>query len=421
MLRGFARHFNSTVFRGPDTEGAGGGGDADTDLEVGGVDEGGSEGGAEGTEGEGGEAPQEPLSMRDQIKKAMAESSEPAQPKAKKEPKGRAAAAPKDGAPAAPKDGTAAAAPAAGEVPMPESLPATLKAEWDKAPQPIKDAFIKREQDMARGVNELKQRYTLIDQAIAPHTDALRQMNATPGEAVNRMFLWFKALAGKPEEAFPALAQNMGFNWQQLTAPKASGADPAHSQSQAQPGAAPEIPEPVRNYVGQLEKQVRDLTGMVQQIHGGFSGIQQDLNTQNEARTRENLSIWSKDKDYFEEVRVDMAKLIETGLIPLKPDGQVDLDTAYERAIHFNPTVRAKVLAAQQQANQQVQQDAEKAATTAQQTQVTKARRASVSLPASTTPGAGNGAPVAPRGQKPGQKLSVRESLKQSIAQLRDQ
>ena len=111
-----------------------------------------------------------------------------------------------------------------------------------------------------------------------------------------------------------------------------------------------------------------------------------------------------------------MAKLIETGVVPLK-DGQVDLDTAYERAIYFNPEVRAKVLAEQQQANQAAQQVSKDAATAAQQTQVSRARKASVSLPASTTPGAANGA-VKP---KPGQKLSVRDSLKQAVSQLREQ
>lgn len=416
MLRSFNKHFNETVFRGPDTEGAGGGIE-DTSHDSGHIDD---SGGADGDHESGGEAPEKeaPLTVREQIKASMKEAADDGdKPKPAKDPKtGRFAdRAPKGGkeAEAAP----VAAAPAEAEIPAPESLPKELKAEWDKAPAAIKQAFIKREQDMAHGVQELRNRYSLIDQAISPHTDALRQMNATPGEAVNRMFLWFKALAGKPADAFPALAQSMGIDWTKLTAPKVAGQAPVEGQPGASTGA-PEIPEPVRQYVGSLENQIKEMQQYVQQIGGRFGNVEHTINEQNQARTVENLSIWSKDKPYFQEVRQEMGRLIETGMVPLK-DGQVDLDTAYERAIYLNPTVRAKVLAEQQQANNQVQQQSVDAATTARQAQVSKARKASVSLPANSTPGSGNGAPTAKK--KPGEKLNVRDSLKAAIAELRDQ
>lgn len=419
FLRSLNRHLNSTVFYGPPDEGSGGAdvGD-DTVLDVGGGSpDGGDDAGDSDSSGE----PQERLTVREQIKKSIAETSEPPAAKPKRDaksgrfgdrqPKGADAdAAPAEAEPAAP------TAPA---IEAPASLSPEAKAAWDKAPPEIQAAFVKREQDMAQGVEQLKQRYTLIDQAIAPHQDALRQMNATPADAVNRMFLWFKALAGRPADAFPALAQSMGIDWNQLSGAKAGEAPAAVPAADGT--GAPEIPEPVKAYVGQLEGQLRQLTEYVQQIGGRFGDVEQTISSQNDARTRENLALWSDGKEYFEEVRQDMAKLIETGMVPLKADGQVDLDTAYERAIHFNPTVRAKVLAAQQQANQEVQQKTEQAATTANQSQVNKARKAAGgSLSASTTPGA-SAVPVGTAKKKPGQKMSVRESLKAAVAELRDQ
>jgi hypothetical protein len=415
MLNSLTRHFNETVFRGPDNEGGGGDGETVTnDLggDAGGADDSGG-GVADGEVGQG----DEKLTVREQLKKAIAETSEPPA-KSKKEKSGRFGDRPVPGQTAAKADDTAPLAPppAPAAISAPASLPKEAAAEWEKTPPAIQAAFVKREQDMEKGVAELKQRYNLIDQAIAPHNDALRQMNATPADAVNRMFLWFKALAGRPAESFPALAQSMGIDWKRLTSPQAAPADQAAAQGTGS-GTAPEIPDPVRQYVGSLESQVRQLSDVVQQIYGRFGNVEQNLNSQNMARTQENLNFWSKDKPHFNDVRMDMAKLIETGVIPLK-DGQVDLDTAYERAIYFNPEVRVKVLAEQQQANQAVQQKSQDAATTAQQTQVTKARKAGVSLPASTTPGAANGEFTR---KKPGEKLSVRDSLKASIAQLRDQ
>ena len=297
MLRSIARHFNETVFRGPDMEGGDAGGDfeADTDVgdsDAGGADsDGGSDGGSEDSESK-------TLTVREQLKKAIAETSEPQPEKKKRDPKsGRFGERQPKGQEAAPAE---SAAPAATAIEPPASLPKELKAEWDKAPDAIKQAFIKREADMAKGVDELKQRYTLIDQAIAPHNDALRQMNATPADAVNRMFLWFKALAGNPTQAFPELAKSMGIDWGKL-APQQQ-AQVTQAAAPAAEGGAPQpevIPEPVKQYVGGLEKQIRDLNQVVQQMYGGFNGIQQNMNSQNEARTRENLSIWSKDKPHF--------------------------------------------------------------------------------------------------------------------------
>src|ERR1700722_1517600 len=422
MLSSLTRHFNESVFRGPDTEGAGGNVEDAGNLSG---DVGGGAGDVDSGTG-GGEVdsdPQEKLTVREQIKKSWAEASEPA---AKPKPKaGRFGERPAKGQEAASAEVTPEK-PAAPAVAAPASLPKEAAAEWEKTPPAIQAAFVKREADMAKGVEELKGRYALIDQAIAPHNDALRQMNATPGEAVNRMFLWFKALAGNPVNSFPELAKSMGINWDQLVAARSDNTSQQPQQPQ-QPqgtaaGGAPEIPEPLKNYVGNLERQVAQLGQFVQQniqqLGGRFGSIEQNLNSQNEARTRENLSIWSKGKDYFEEVRQDMAKLIETGIVPLK-DGQVDLDTAYERAIYLNPEVRAKVLAAQQQANQQVQQTAAAATTAANQSQVNRARKASVSLPSASTPGAGNTGNAAAK--KPGQRLSVRDSLKAALTELRDQ
>lgn len=400
MLSSLTRHFNESVFRGPDTEGTGADVEDLHDDNVDSTDDG-------STDSSGDDPAEDPveekkLSVREQIKKSMAETAEQAKPKKAAKP----APAPKvaEAAPA-----VAPAAPAAPSIPAPESLSREAKAAWDKSPPEIQAAFVKREQDMANGVAELKQRYSQIDQALAPHTDALRAMNATPGDAVNRLFLWFKALASRPAVAFPELAKNMGIDWAKLTTP-AAPTTPADGT------AAPEIPEPVKNYIGSLEQQLRQMGQAVNQIGGRFGQVESSLNAQNEARTRENLSIWSQGKPYFEDVRQDMAKLIETGIVPLKSDGQVDLDTAYERAIYLNPDVRAKVLAEQQQANAQVQEQATVAATTARQAQANKARKAAVSLPVSTpgTPSGGNS-------KKPPGKMSVKESIRLAMEQLRDQ
>jgi hypothetical protein len=335
-------------------------------------------------------------------------------PQEKVKPAKKAKAAPTQGT-------TAPVTPAAEAIPAPARLSNDAKQAWGQTPPAIQQAFIKAEQDMQRGVDELKGKYASIDKAIEPHQDALRQMNATAGDAVDRMFLWFKALAGSPVQSFPGLAESMGLDWEKVVAAvQQSRQQPGQQTAQGQPRSqqgAPEVPEGVRNYIGNLEQQIHRMNNQLNEVRGGFNTMQQDVQAQNEAKARDNLSIWSKDKEFFEDVRQDMAQMLQTGMVPLK-NGQVDLDTAYERAIYFNPDVRAKVLAKQQQANQAAQQEAADAATTAKANQAQRARKASVSLPVGNAPGTDNRA--AGKAQKKGAS-SVRDSLRAAIAELRDQ
>lgn len=402
-------NFNDTVLRYPDMEGGDGGGtefDGNEPADSGNIDTGDSVDTGQPEE------PQKPLSVREQIKKSWAEASEPEKPKKAQSGRFGDRKAPQQ-------ESQVQAAPPQPALPVPERLSKEAKAEWAKAPRVVQEAFIKAEQDMQKGVDELKGRYALIDKALAPHSDAMRQMNASPGEAVDRMFLWFKALSQNPVASFPGLAQSMGMDWgkivQAVQGSQQGQQQPQGQQQQPNQQGAPQIPEGLRNYVTGLEDQVRELGNMVRQVQSGFGTIQNDMNAANEAKTRENLSIWSKGKEHFEEVRQDMARLIQADP-SLTPNGQVDLDKAYERAIYYNEGVRAKVLAAQQQANQAVQQQAQEAATTAQANQVAKARRAAVSLPASSAP---TGTALKPPAKKTGRQ-TVRDSILSAIQEARE-
>lgn len=405
------RRFNDLIARAPDNEGGADDGNLEAvDAGIDSNDDNVSDVG-DSESGDSGEAAEKPLSVREQLKKSIEEVRAEDDKRAKPVPKRKANAA-SEAAPAAQSQNTQTA-----QTLAPSSLSQEAKAEWDKTPLAIQQAFIKREADMQKGVDELKQKYSLIDQALAPHQDALRQMNATGPEAVNRMFLWFKALAGNPAQAFPGLAKSFGLDWNKVVQ-ATTGQQPGQTPQGQQAPAQAEIPEAVKNYIGQLEQRIQHLDQGYQQVYSQFGNIQNDIQQQQMAKTNENLAIWSKDKEFFQDVRNDMAALVQANLIPLK-NGQVDLDTVYERAIHFNPEVRAKVLAKQQQADAEVRQQQAQAETTARQQQTAKARRASVSIPASSAPGAGNGAASPQR--KPGQRMSVRDSLRDSIRQLRDQ
>src|SRR6185369_9049154 len=74
------------------------------------------------------------------------------------------------------------------ELAAPEAFSREARAEWANVPPVVQQAILKREEDTARGVAELKQRYDDIDKALTPRMDLIRRHGHTPGQAVNQLF-----------------------------------------------------------------------------------------------------------------------------------------------------------------------------------------------------------------------------------------
>ncbi len=285
----------------------------------------------------------------------------------------------------------------------PVGWPKEAKAEWANLSPAVQAAVAKREQDTQKGVDELKARYADIDKSLAPHLEAIRRHGHSPAQAVSQLFSWFEALAQNPDAAFPALAKSFNYDPAKLagttTAPAAAPpvTNGAGTQTQEQAPAATDVP---------ISPQMQ---AMLDQITQKVTGLETTFAQQSEAKTQEVLNLWSKDKEFFSEVRGSMAQLIASGAVPLK-DGRVDLDGAYDAAIWMHPEVRTKLMAktqAEQEAKLEAQLEKKQRA---QQEAANKARRAAVSL-APAAPGTA-GKPAQPKAK------SVRESLKEAIEEV---
>jgi hypothetical protein len=87
----------------------------------------------------------------------------------------------------------------------PKSWRSEEKSQYDALPPAIKNAVHRREQEMQRGVDELKSRFAQEDAAWQPHEQVLRSFGKSRADTVTQ--LW-NALAANPREAFPALLQS---------------------------------------------------------------------------------------------------------------------------------------------------------------------------------------------------------------------
>ena len=279
------------------------------------------------------------------------------------------------GAIAAP--GTAAAAAPDISAP-PKSWRNDEKRHYDLLPSEIKNAVHRREVEMERGVAELKNSYSEIDAALAPHLPVIKQHGHRPGAAISQLFSWFDYLHKNPLEGFPALVRSMG----------AEKVFQAHLQQQ-QAGAQQQ------QQVDPLDQRLAPYLQHFEQRLGTF---QQHVDAQQERAVNDILAQWSKGKTFYEKVRGVMASGIASGAVPLK-NGAVDLDGAYQFACAADPEIREQLYAERSAAERKAQRE-----------QAERARRAGSSL-GGAAPGGNN--TIGPK-KRTGSR-SVRDSIHEAI------
>lgn len=185
----------------------------------------------------------------------------------------------------------------------PSSWSPAAKAEFDKLPAPVQQAVAKREQEIDQGLRrkaeELK-RYEPLEQVLAPRRDLWAAQGMDETQAIKTLLAAQDLLEKNPMQGLEYLAKAYGVNLSgQAQAPQPGQPAPA------QAGQAPEI-EQLRAQVAQLQQSVQysQTAPLVSEVEAFFSDPA-------------NL--------YAENVRSDMARLLETGMASTLKD-------AYDKA-----------------------------------------------------------------------------------------
>jgi hypothetical protein len=306
------------------------------------------------------------------------------------------------------------------QVAAPEAWAKEAKAAWAQVPPAAQAAIIKREQDVSQGVENLKRGYKELDDALKPYMGAIQEHKTTPGAAVKQLFDWMLALTNEakalksgqaPQGVFAALAQSYGIDPVKLLAHMVQNPVVRQQQNGQQPNGQTQLDPAIQAYLDQK------LAPLGQNLNGLYQTVQQ----QSIAKTNEMLAMWAKDKPFYNDVRVTMARLMTPGqngeppLVAPREDGNADLDTAYERACNMDPNVRAKMKEAGAAAEAKAAADKLAAEKAAQRTKLEAARKASGSIPISAPGLPGDGKQ---KGAKRGK--SVRESLSDAIKEVAD-
>ena len=284
----------------------------------------------------------------------------------------------------------------------PAALTKEEKALWASVPEKMQEAFLRRESDTQKGIDNLKAKYQPIEDVLLPIRPLLQQNGLTEANAVRQLFDWHRALASPNKvsqiSAFRALAQSHGVDInmlvpQQNFAPQ-NPANPQQTQPQAQ---TTQQQDPLAQFQPLLEQYL-------QPLHQRQASYEAEIQRQRMDQANAELATFARDKPHFEKVRVPMAEILTIASQFGRP---VTLQQAYDQAIWGMPEIRDEMLQQQEtereakiQAQQEVQARQQQEELAAKQKKeadelankrrleqeaLEKARRASVS-PRSSTP-----------------------------------
>lgn len=210
----------------------------------------------------------------------------------------------------------------------------------------ILDEIERRESDHLKQIGQYKPNVdfaTNVRKALEPYQPTFQQLGMDPLQAISGLLQADQNLRMAPAHVRPQLAMQLLQSY---------GIDPASlGDLKAQvPALDPAL--------YQIQTELQNTKQQVQQF---MSSIQQNL----ESEANSQVEAFKEGKPHFDEVREEMAKLINAGLA-------TNLQEAYDKAVYANPTIRAQLLAEQQakadaERKQKEQQNVERAKSAAVQ------------------------------------------------------
>lgn len=246
--------------------------------------------------------------------------------------------------------------PQQGDPQVPRSLSPEAKAQFAAWPELARQEFLRREADMARGVEKLQQelratteRLEPLESVIAPHRDKWRMQGMGEAQAVQVLLAAQDMLERNAPQALQYLARSYGVDLANLT-------------------AAPGTP-------AQADPQVQALTQQVQALSQRLQAQDAAAQAARHAEHLQAVEAFASDPKhiYFDNVREDMAVLIGEGRATTLAD-------AYQKACWADETIRNLMLAEQRRGAEAAEQQR-------RQQQALQARQAAGSIAGSPGPG----------------------------------
>lgn len=270
------------------------------------------------------------------------------------------------------------------------------KALWDALPTDIKKSVAKREKEVSDGfaqygksTEELKE----LNSVFSPRENELRQLGVSKAQIVDRLFQWVDALSSPNKlNALLELGRRYGVS------------DDMLRQYYGVKGNQNPQNAPAQN----VTQPNQEVLGVKQELET----FKQQIAAQQQAEADNFLANWANDKPHYQTVRQTMVALFQSGALRLQTEK--DLDEAYARACNADPTIRAQLDADKEAEREQAAQQAAQKKEAERLARLSKARQASSSIKSGSP-----GIPTQSKSSKPSERVSVAESLRMALQELR--
>lgn len=195
----------------------------------------------------------------------------------------------------------------------PTSWSPKVREQWGKLPEDVRKEIVRREEASVQGVRKLQEEFQPVRQfaeQLSPFIQEARHLGADPTQYIANVMVAERQLRSQdPNEKFNALlniADTYGI--------------------------------PLRQYLGGKQVPTQSAPAIPAAVQQELQAMRQWREQEQAQQLQSQIEEFSKGAEFFEDVRNDMAVLLESGAAK-------DLKEAYDKAVWINPEVREVMLA----------------------------------------------------------------------------
>lgn len=223
--------------------------------------------------------------------------------------------------------------PAKPAIDPPHSWSGEHKAKWATVPPELQTYIAQRETDAHKAITragEYIKSHEPFDQLIQHHQEKFARRGISPAQSFATLLAAQDALDENPLSGIVQIGLSYGYDLR------------PYLQGAQQQGGQPMQVDPV---VAQLRAELSEVKGEMTAGKRAAMEAQRAAEEQQFAQANTVITDFSKDKPHFEDVRVLMGRLIESGEAK-------NLNEAYDMAVNAKPDIRQRIQADQRKADE---------------------------------------------------------------------
>lgn len=253
----------------------------------------------------------------------------------------------------------------------PTSWSPELEEKWKALPTDMKKVISERENSSHSTIAQQGQtisRFRPIAELLSKNKEVFKRHNAPFAAGIEQLINVQRQLDENPVATIQAIANRYGVNLNKEFGTPNQASDTANADQSGSENQHGSIPLAAKQQIDDLMAEVSTLRNRLDNRDASEQTVIESQRAEISSQTEKDIIEWSRDKPYYEEVRVFMGKLIQMG----EAD---DLDDAYEIACNAKPSIRSKLMEAERKKKEADEKVAKETESKANEKKVSDAKR----------------------------------------------